>query len=138
MRVLPPNVALALPLLSRAVPPVTRRKTVSPTRSDNVLAIWSGATPNAAAASATVAVLSAASMTAMSGALAAKNWRTASMLMSFPSFARYSPPPVFAADPRLAQKILLNRSAGRRDQCSPALAAISHFRQEKTYDDPFY
>src|SRR5262249_12061094 len=65
----------------RAVPLATIRITRSPTRSDSVLAMRAGSTPNAAAASATVAELAFDSITTMSGAFSAKKARTVSRLM---------------------------------------------------------
>jgi hypothetical protein len=57
MRGLPPNTARAFLLSSRAVPQVTTSSTLSPTRSERVFAISAGVTPNASAASVTVAEL---------------------------------------------------------------------------------
>src|SRR5690606_38408789 len=85
MRGLPPKRSLNLRLLSLAVPLVTSSRTSSPTLRQMVLAICSGATDWAAAASATVAELSSVTRTGISGACCWKKARTDSRDMDIGS-----------------------------------------------------
>ncbi len=66
---------------SRFVPAATTRRIVSPAFRQIVLAIWSGSTPCASAAKATVAELVSVSITVTSGEFSVKNALTDSMVM---------------------------------------------------------